>query len=77
MEKLEGAVTFGGFRDVDQVWDARTGVELRSFVGHTSVVHSVVFSLDGSRLASASGDGMVKVWDARTGAELLTFKDDT
>jgi WD40 repeat protein len=42
--------------------------------GHADAVNSVSFSSDGSRLASASGDGTVKVWDAGSGCEIDTFK---
>jgi len=45
--------------------------------GHTSYVHSVTFSPDGKRLASASADMTVKVWDAATGQESLTLKGHT
>ena len=37
----------------------------------------MAFSPDGTRLASASGDGTVKVWDAATGQETLTLKGHT
>jgi eukaryotic-like serine/threonine-protein kinase len=36
-------------------------------------VHSVAFSSDGERLASASGDGTVKVWNSRTGKVIQTI----
>jgi WD40 repeat protein/serine/threonine protein kinase len=51
--------------------------DLLTFKGHTNTVNSVVFSPDGKRLASASGDSTVKVWDAQTGQELFTFKEHT
>jgi WD40 repeat protein len=35
--------------------------------GHTGQVHAVAWSLDGSRLASAAGDGSVRIWDTATG----------
>jgi WD40 repeat protein len=37
-------------------------------------VTSVVFSPDGSHIASGSGDKTVQIWDARTGVHLTTLK---
>ena len=54
----------GGFV---QVWDASTGVELKTLRGHTSIVRSVVFSNDGTWIVSGSDDNSVRVWDASTG----------
>src|ERR1051326_276569 len=42
--------------------------------GHSSSVNSVAFSHDSTRLASASGDGIVKIWDASSGACTATLK---
>src|SRR6185369_7473706 len=53
--QLEGAV---------QVWDARTGQEVGTLGTHDREIRAVVFSRDGSRMVSASGDGTVLVWDA-------------
>src|SRR5262249_4183156 len=44
-------------------------------VGHTA--KPVVFSPDGSRIATGSSDGTVKVWDVKTGATLLELKGHT
>ena len=55
-------------------WDAATGQELMSLTGHTAVINSVAFSPDGTRIASASDDHVVKVWDVASGQEIATFK---
>jgi WD40 repeat protein len=60
-----------------RVWDAATGQELLTLQGHTNNVVSVAFSPDGTRLASASGDGTVRLWDAATGQELLALRGHT
>jgi WD40 repeat protein len=46
-----------------KVWAAQTGQEVLALKGHRRGVHSVGFSPDGQRLASASEEE-VKVWDA-------------
>jgi hypothetical protein len=46
-----------------------TGQEIMTVPAHNGSIYSVVFSPDGRRLASASGDGKVKVWDV-SGAAL-------
>jgi WD40 repeat protein/serine/threonine protein kinase len=48
----------------------------RTFWGHTREVAGVCWSPDGTRLASADGDGTVKVWDAATGQPVLSFRAD-
>jgi WD40 repeat protein/serine/threonine protein kinase len=56
-----------------KVWDVRTGQELITLKGHTSDVHSVAFSPEGSRLATGSDDSTVRVWGTRTGQERFTL----
>jgi WD40 repeat protein len=40
---------------------------LRQISGHGSTVYGVAFSPDGKRLASGSGDGLVKIWEVADG----------
>ncbi|WP_030453279.1 hypothetical protein [Herbidospora cretacea] len=54
-----------------RIWDARTGAPIgEPIASHASGVASVIFSPDGTRLASGGDDGMVLMWDARTGAPI-------
>ena len=68
-----------GARDV-QLMDAESGALRSRMVGHTSFVSTASWSLDGSKLATGSGDGAsgsgdvtCKVWDSSTGALLLSI----
>src|SRR5262249_44470785 len=74
----DGARIASGSADTTlKVWDAGTGEELLSLVGHTGGVRAVGFSPEGSRIASASEYGPVKVWDASTGQELACSDPST
>lgn len=47
--------------------DADTGESVFAFAGHDADINDVAFSADGSLLATASDDGLVRVWDPDTG----------
>ena len=46
------------------------GQQVHTLIGHTGGVISVAFSPNGKRVASGSGDNLVKIWDTETGALL-------
>jgi WD40 repeat protein len=56
------------------LWDAASGIEIRTLEGHSSSVRSVAFSLDGRTLASGSSDNTTKLWDATNGNEIRTLQ---
>jgi WD40 repeat protein/serine/threonine protein kinase len=58
-------------------WDRLASSALLKLEGHHESVRSIAFSLDGTRLATASEDKTVKVWDVATGVETLTFRGHT
>ena len=61
----------GSFASVQNVFTPPAHFTYR---GHTQYVSSVAWSPDGTRIASASGDGTVQVWDAYTGKHVLIYR---
>jgi WD40 repeat protein len=49
------------------IWDARTGLPIRTLRGHTNKIQCVAFSADGSLLATGGQDKITKIWDVATG----------
>jgi WD40 repeat protein len=47
------------------IWCVQTGELMRTLEGHYSIVTSVAFSPDGSRVASGSKDQQVLIWDPK------------
>lgn len=45
------------------LWDVKTGQQKKTFMGHTDWIHNVLFSPDGTTLASGSRDGTILLWD--------------
>lgn len=60
-----------GTRGLAGAWDAATGVQRATFVGHTDMVLAVAVSADGARVVTAGIDRTARAWDAATGKELL------
>lgn len=42
--------------------------------GHEGPVYHAIFSPDGNRVLTASGDGTVRLWDAATGSQIHVLK---
>jgi hypothetical protein len=54
--------------------DAATGTEIAVLVGHEEGVISAVFSPDGSRIVTVSGDTTAGIWDAATAKEIAVLR---
>jgi hypothetical protein len=59
------------------LYDAKTGVLLRTLTGHTGAAYRPAFSPNGKRVASGSGNFILLVWDVATGREELRLTDHT
>jgi ankyrin repeat protein len=63
--------------DYLQLWDPKTGREIRRFVGIRDNVTQAEFSPDGRFIVSIDVDGGIRVWETETGEEFLfkTYRD--
>ncbi|MFN8418202.1 MAG: WD40 repeat domain-containing protein [Anaerolineae bacterium] len=59
------------------ILDVFTGHELHEFLGHTDVIGIVLWSPDGTTLASGSTDGTIRIWNANSGQLINTIQTDT
>jgi WD40 repeat protein len=55
-------IATGGGDGTVRLFDTATGNAQLVLAAHTNLVSAVAFSPDGTRLASASADGLVRVW---------------
>lgn len=60
-----------------RIWDAQSGVLLHTLRGHTEWLRSVVFSPDGTQLATGSTDNTIKLWNVRDGTLARTLEGHT
>ncbi|HST19482.1 MAG TPA: WD40 repeat domain-containing protein, partial [Blastocatellia bacterium] len=66
----DGKFILTGGNTIARLWDAATGREIRSFIGHSAFVVSVKFSPDGRYILTGSIDKTARLWDVSTGREI-------
>jgi WD40 repeat protein len=49
------------------LWEVTSGKQFRILQGYTNAVHSVVFNLEQSLLASGGDDSIIRLWDIKSG----------
>jgi WD40 repeat protein/tRNA A-37 threonylcarbamoyl transferase component Bud32 len=59
-----------GLDQVARLWDARTGKEIRRFVGHQDGIFNCAFSPDGWTVVTGSNDKTARLWQTDTGAPI-------
>jgi RNA polymerase sigma factor (sigma-70 family) len=64
----------GSWEGTLPLWEVATGRELREMVVAPGLIHSVVFSADGSRLAVAARDESIRVLDVLSGKTSLLIE---
>ena len=66
-------VLTGSLDNSARLWDAETGGQVRSFLGHTSTVLSVTFSPDDRYVLTGSRDHTARLWDVSTGKQVRSI----
>ena len=78
----DGGILATGSHNPDgdiRLWEVRTGEQLligdllKTLTEHTKSVNALMFSPDGSKLASGSFDNTIMLWDPNTGEHLKTL----
>jgi len=59
------------------IWDARSGIYLRTMEGHTDGISCAAWCPMSSALYTASDDFTCKTWDVETGKEIASWQDHT
>jgi WD40 repeat protein/transcriptional regulator with XRE-family HTH domain len=63
----DGSILATGDRELVRLWDPARGIENATLAGHTGEVWAVVFSPDGTKIASAGRDTTARIWEVASG----------
>jgi WD40 repeat protein len=72
------AIASAGSDHVIRAFDAKTGTQVRRWIGHLGAVNAIAFAKSGDTLVSGSTDGTAKAWNPRqsSGPEVVRAHDD-
>ena len=66
-------LTPGGNDGIARLWSIETGDEIQRYVGHTSPIGSVEFSMDDKWILTGSSDGTARLWGSHSGEMIQEF----
>lgn len=70
----DGQIIADGSEDnTIKLWNATTGEEICTLLGHCHFVRAIAFSPNGQTLISGSEDKTIKLWNVHTGQEIRTL----
>ncbi len=69
--RMENIVLTSSSDKTAKLWETATGVEVRTFSGHTDAVNSVAFSPDGKYVLTGSTDKTAALWDTDSSDTVL------
>ena len=72
-----GSVLAIADRDTVELYDASARKNTASWRAHGDIIYDLQFSRDGQKLATVSGDRLVKVWDVASQKEIATLEGHT
>jgi len=64
-------IASGSIYGTVRLWDVETEKVVAKWTGHTDVLRSLCWSVDGERVVSVSNDGTIRVWDVESGDTVL------
>ena len=70
-------VLTGSADNTARLWEAETGIELRTFEGHGAWIACVAFSPNGHHILTGSHDSTARLWNVETGREVQRFEGHT
>jgi WD40 repeat protein len=70
-------VATGHIHNEARLWDAATGKQLGTFIGHSGPVSAIAFSPSSSRILTGSWDHTARIWDINTRKTLHVLEGHT
>lgn len=67
----------GSWDKTVRFWNIENNRGLRDRPAHRSLVHTVAWNVQGTRMASGSADGTVRIWDSTNGKELYCLQGNS